>query len=266
MLTKRAPEWCIAAFAAIWLGAGMAQGQGHGFDPEQPCAPQIAHMYQGEQLSMAAWALGYMAASGQPPQLVTLLSTASFAGEIADSCRASPGASLLEVVAELTDSPMPVMAAAAEAPMPAPEPMSPEEEARALLEAFLDPQADRVTLTARLKPTPDDVRAVYSAPLAERLVMAYAATFQPGIAIGPKPGQTEVTLTASTTHALRDGAAELSDFPGGYRDVLGFFAEDVPIVRFRFVEPGQELGLSFDGLVKVHGRWVLMPKPWRMLN
>ena len=161
---------------------------------------------------------------------------------------------------------MPVMMTATAAPNPAPEPMTPGQEARALLEAFLDPQADLVALTAQLKPTPDDVRAVYEAPLAERLVMAYAATFQPGIAIGPKPGQTEVTMTVSTTHALRDGARELAEFPGGYRDVLGFFKEDVPIARFRFVEPGQELGLSFDGLVKVHGRWVLMPKPWRMLN
>jgi hypothetical protein len=25
------------------------------------------------------------------------------------------------------------------------------------------------------------------------------------------------------------------------------------------------LGMAFDGLVHVNGRWVLMPKPWRAL-
>ena len=33
-----------------------------------------------------------------------------------------------------------------------------------------------------------------------------------------------------------------------------------------FVEPGESLGLAFDGLIFVNGRWVLMPKPWRVLE
>ncbi|MGJ5620789.1 hypothetical protein [Sulfitobacter sp. MF3-043] len=55
------------------------------------------------------------------------------------------------------------------------------------------------------------------------------------------------------------------EFPGGYKDVLQYFKIDVPIVRFKFVQKGETLGLAFDGLIHVNGRWVTMPKPRRSL-
>jgi hypothetical protein len=57
----------------------------------------------------------------------------------------------------------------------------------------------------------------------------------------------------------------LNEFPGGYKDVLAHMKPGIPIVRFKFVEPGKRLGMAFDGLVHVNGRWVLMPRPWRAL-
>lgn len=139
-------------------------------------------------------------------------------------------------------------------------------EAKARLIQFLDPAADRVALTAALRPSEADIRAVYGPALADRLVSMYAAMFTPGAAIGPKPGQDEVILIRTTTASLRDGDAVLREFPGGYEQVRGYFASDVPIVCFKFVTKGQTTGLAFDGLIYVNNRWVLMPKPWRALN
>jgi hypothetical protein len=52
---------------------------------------------------------------------------------------------------------------------------------------------------------------------------------------------------------------------GGYQQVLPYFNEGFPVGRFKFVKKGETLGLKFDGLTKVNGRWVLMPKPWESL-
>jgi len=38
------------------------------------------------------------------------------------------------------------------------------------------------------------------------------------------------------------------------------------IYAFKFVEPGQSLGMAYDGLVRVNGQWRIMPKPWRALR
>lgn len=45
-----------------------------------------------------------------------------------------------------------------------------------------------------------------------------------------------------------------------------FLNKGLVFYRFKFVEPGKELGISFDGLVFVNGRFVIFPKPWRMLG
>jgi hypothetical protein len=139
-------------------------------------------------------------------------------------------------------------------------------EGRMLLEQFLEPTADHGALTLALSPTPEDVRAVYAEPLAGKLIEAYQRLFAPGAAIRPKPRQTELLSIFATTGALKRGDPVLDEFPGGYRDVLEYVVGDVPIMRFKFVEPGETLGLAFDGLILVNGHWVFMPKPWSVLT
>jgi hypothetical protein len=56
------------------------------------------------------------------------------------------------------------------------------------------------------------------------------------------------------------------EFPGGYAQVAQYIVKDVPIVRFKFVKPGETMGMAFDGLIHVNGRWVFMPKPWNGLK
>jgi len=141
----------------------------------------------------------------------------------------------------------------------------PEASGRLLLLRFFEPEADHAALTAALKPSPEDIRAVYAEPLASQLIENYEALYQPGIAIQPKAEQKELITFFSTTAALQSGDPMLDEFPGGYKKLLPHFVSDVPIARFKFVRTGETLGLAFDGLTYVNGRWVFMPKPWRSL-
>jgi hypothetical protein len=140
-----------------------------------------------------------------------------------------------------------------------------DDEARALLEQFLKPGADLQALTESLAPRRQDIHEVYGDPLATALEPYLATTYGSGEAIAPQPGQTELQRVVTTTGALRSDPAVLAEFPGGYADVLSNFTADVPIARFKFVAPGEDLGMAFDGLLHVNGRLVLIPKPWRAL-
>jgi hypothetical protein len=158
----------------------------------------------------------------------------------------------------------PAGTAAAAAPPP-PAAADLEAEGRALVARFLDPAADRAALTAALRPRPEDVRAVYAEPLASALIAALDGLYASGAAIGPAAGQDDVLFTLTTTGALRGRQPVLGEFPGGYEQVLDHFVADVPIARFKFVRRGETLGMAFDGLIHVNGRWVLIPKPWSAL-
>ena len=48
--------------------------------------------------------------------------------------------------------------------------------------------------------------------------------------------------------------------------MAGQLQSGVTLYRFKFVKPGEGLGMAFDGLVHVNGHWVIIPKPWRALG
>jgi hypothetical protein len=123
-----------------------------------------------------------------------------------------------------------------------------------------------VALTGALLPKPEDVRAVYSDPLASRMIETYDAGLKPGIKFGPKPEHDDLYMVYTTTAKLVAGDPAMDEFPGGYRKVVQYFKTDVPIVRFKFVRKGETSGLAFDGLVYVNDHWVILPKPWRSLD
>ncbi len=70
---------------------------------------------------------------------------------------------------------------------------------------FLAPDADRIALTARLRPTADDVRTLYKEPLASRLIAIYDEKWRSDTAFGPNPGQDEVLVDVTTSDRVIDG-------------------------------------------------------------
>ena len=159
-----------------------------------------------------------------------------------------------------------VLTAGFQGPVAAMESGGSPEAARQLLLAFLKPGADHAALTAKLRPETADYEAVYKQPLAGQLAADHAGLWNSGAALRPNPGQSELLLVFATTDQLIAGDAVLREFPGGYETARGHLNPGFPIVRFKFVKPGERLGMAFDGLVHVNGRWVLIPKPWRSMK
>ncbi|MGC1494528.1 MAG: hypothetical protein WA790_01875 [Sulfitobacter sp.] len=248
-----------ALFCAAGLGQ-MAQAQTAGFDPNGNCTTLLGSASEADRVMIAAWTFGFIAASSDAVRPVDANNNAVLIGNLARVCQANPDASLLALV-EASSRP------AATTTTPAPQAAAPgsEAEVRALLMEFLQPGADLRALTQAILPTEDEVKAVYGEPLASALWASYKEQMGPGTAFGPKADHNDILVVYTTTRALFEQKPVLDEFPGGYKDVLQYFKIDVPIVRFKFIEAGETLGLAFDGLMYLNGRWVIMPKPWRSL-
>ena len=241
--------FCTAAALAL---LSPLPAQADGFRPTDNCLQTLNDISDVDRVLLGAWIMGYLDKTNDASSLIRFDNAMTVLKNLTGVCAKNPQASILDVVQSSRKN-------TADTP-------GTQAHARQFLSQFLPADADRVALTASLRPTEADIRAVYASPLADALVGMYNEMFQPGVQIGPNEGQTELLVWQGTTGSLRDGDPVLEDFPGGYGDVRGYLQGDYPIVRFKFVKPGESLGMAFDGLIYINNRWVLMPKPWRALN
>jgi hypothetical protein len=65
---------------------------------------------------------------------------------------------------------------------------------------------------------------------------------------------------------LISGNAAARAFPRGWKRMRPHVQPGVTWVRFKCVEPGESLGMAYDGLVLLDGRWRLFPEPWLVLQ
>ena len=249
----------VAAFLCATSIATIAEAQSAGFDPRGNCSSILGAANEADQVMIAAWTFGFIAANTENVRPVDPNNNAILLANLAKVCQANPNASLLALV-EASSKPKDAKPVAA-----APTAPGSEAEVRALLLEFLQPGADLRALTQALLPTEAEIKAVYAEPLASAMWANYQKDLGPGTSFGPKAEHNDILVIYTSTRALFEQKPVLQEFPGGYKDILQYFKIDVPIVRFKFITAGETLGLAFDGLIYLNGRWVIMPKPWRSL-
>ena len=139
--------------------------------------------------------------------------------------------------------------------------------AKALLDEFVKPGADAAALSKPLRPSKADYDAVFEPDLAAKANAAYTPAWDAGeMVVAPKPGQTQVLLSSATSEDLKAWTGGADAFPGGWKDVGAHLKPGVKFYRFKFVEPGSDTGMAYDGLAHVNGNWRIFPKPWRLLR
>jgi len=126
---------------------------------------------------------------------------------------------------------------------------------------------DAKAKTAALKPTTADYKAVFTDDAAAKAEAGYEKLWSdPKAVIAADPANTELKLWKATTEELQQGTGEAAEFPGGYKRVAGKLKPGLTLYRWKYVKPGEKLGMAYDGLVFVNGRWAWFPKPWRTLG
>ncbi|MCC6622400.1 MAG: hypothetical protein IT385_14145 [Deltaproteobacteria bacterium] len=125
--------------------------------------------------------------------------------------------------------------------------------------------SDKAGLIKKLEPTKADLEALFDGA-SVAAVEAHVAKMYAGIGeVGPKEGQTEVVFHAATTEDFAKATDAAQKFPGGYGRVAAKLKPGITWYAWKYVKPGETLGMAFDGLTHVNGRWVWVPKPFRAL-
>lgn len=87
---------------------------------------------------------------------------------------------------------------------------------------------------------------------------------KPSVAVAEPDGELDVFVC--TAGMLRGPNEASVHFPGGYREIAGWLLPERSWVCWRYRGKGTERGVLYDGLVRVQGRWIWIPKPWRFFS
>lgn len=248
----------VLALAAIL--STQASAAKPAIDLNRPCGDAFTVKDQSSLIIYVIWGDGFLSGRTGKVNPMTTADIRSRLATMKSACAANPRASVLQVIAATAGGRTPAGQQVATQGFP-----PTEAGARRLLRQFFQPGRDHAALTATLRPNSRDYRTIYKEPFATALEKTQAGMWQGKPSIRPKQGQSELLMFFATTSDLMTKKQVLDVFPGGYKQVVPHMKPGVPIVRFKFVKPGERLGLAFDGLVYVNGRWVIMPKPYRAL-
>ena len=142
-----------------------------------------------------------------------------------------------------------------------------DEGALNLVKEFTKPGADHAALSKKLRPAKADYEAVFERDLAGKADALYSPAWDAGqLVVAPKPGQTEVKISSATSDEIKTWTGAATDFPEGWKQIAPQLKPGVKIYKFKFVEPGNDLGMAYEGLVNVNGSGRIFPKPWRAVN
>jgi len=116
-----------------------------------------------------------------------------------------------------------------------------------------------------LQPHPEDYAKAFDASIADGVRRVYEPLWA-GDQLDPraKTNQTDIRIWAATSDDLKVWNANARNFPGGYQEVGEHLVPGRIWLRWKFLEPGETLGMAFDGLVWMDDHWAWFPKPWRV--
>jgi hypothetical protein len=126
---------------------------------------------------------------------------------------------------------------------------------------------EREALTRALRPTEEDCLLLFPGRIG-RQVFQYQRRLKRQAHIIVRPllaDQTEYLLWEASTQDLLALEGEARHFPGGYHELARFIEPGYRFYRFKFVQPGRQIGSAYDVLVHVNGRWRLIHRPWTVL-
>lgn len=139
-------------------------------------------------------------------------------------------------------------------------------DARRVLAPFLLAGADGKALTAALRPRPEDYALVFNRGLCAGLQAAYDATWATDPVITRKSHQNVLLASACLAEGFFPGSPMMEAFPGGYAGLAEHLVPGRTWVCWKFVAPGERLGMAWDGLVHVEERWVWFPRAWAFVK
>ena len=142
-----------------------------------------------------------------------------------------------------------------------------EDGAKALLESAQKKDANLTEMSKSLRPSAADYSAIFVDDVVGMAKTKYEEHWtNEDYVLEVKEGQTELLLWKATREQLLNGSGDVAEFPSGYKKVAEKLRPGLTFYRFKFVKPGDKHGMTYDGLVFVNGHWVMVSKPYRVIE
>lgn len=141
------------------------------------------------------------------------------------------------------------------------------EGAKQVANEFLKPNINVVNTARALRPDAADYAAVFIGDAGEKVRKFYDPSWERGhIAVKIIPGQTELIMNSVTHEEIKAGSPKAAACPAAWKEIVDQLSPTVTVYCFKFVKPGETLGMTYDGLIFVNGHWALFPKPFKALR
>jgi hypothetical protein len=138
-----------------------------------------------------------------------------------------------------------------------------EDAVRPLLEA-LTHDGDG-SILASLRPRPEDYERAFIPEVADRARAAYESIWADPAPLPSIESGSRIESYVAPAGMLASDNELSRHFPGGYRAIAHLLDPHRVWVRWKYVQPGESAGRSFDGLVWLDDHWAWFPKPYRAL-
>ncbi len=139
-----------------------------------------------------------------------------------------------------------------------------EEQLRPLLLALANDTDG--TLSSGLRPRPGDAALAFTAEAAAAAEQAYDAIWQESPHVERFPVIGELRIHLAPAGMLADDNVLSHSFPGGYRAIAPLLQQHCVWAHWKYIKPGHDAGMAYDGLVWLRDHWAWFPKPYRALR
>ena len=102
---------------------------------------------------------------------------------------------------------------------------------------------------------------MFAEPLVEPARAYFASLWAQPVAITAKPEQSALLLYSTLSETLHESPL----FPGGYKQLTDVVPGRIWLA-WKYVRPGETMGMAYDGLVWLDDRFAWFPKAWRLLK
>lgn len=231
------------------------------FDPTENCTAILKQ----QPSNGALWTFGYLAGLSAETRAIDDGLIGEITLDLAEICAEAPAKSFVSVVEQLFDvesgetSNNETQSAATSVAAPT------SADSQVLLDLIEADGAVLRDLFLALKPTPEDVHALFAEPLASEMIEMYEELFGSRLAREEFPSPHVVDSSIFTTTGTMASEPIMDEIAGGFKEVAPLYLQDVPFGTITVGFPTVDDDMRLDGFVYINGHWVLMMSPWRAL-
>lgn len=143
------------------------------------------------------------------------------------------------------------------------------ESAYAFLETFLSSNASiQQQLSKALQPTKQDIADIFVDTAIQNRAWNYTEYLfnKKKFSIRLRSEHKDLDVWSASVKDFKKGTGDSIEFPSKFIAIIPYLNDNLTFHRFKFKVKGYPSGASYEGLTHVNGRWIIIPKAWKIVE